>query len=270
MKLCLIGDSHAAMLIAAHRQAPADETIAIFAKPGLCDADVTIQGSCLHARSPEMVDRLAGTETPTALDLTDFDAVVIAGLAPSAFAAVRLQQDHTVAGWPSGDKALNKALRDGVLGKARPLITRSAYAAALTALTDTSLGTRMARAAPCPVAIVPQPFPSDALLQSDDAYPIFRRVVRQGDGAALAQDLTAAHRAVFDPLPHVTYLLQPKESLSNGCLTQAAFMRGGPRLSEGSAQDAGDVLHGNIQLGARMLDALRLCLRTALKTRSNP
>ncbi|WP_323770203.1 hypothetical protein [Antarctobacter sp.] len=270
MKLCLIGDSHAAMLIAAHRQDPANEVLTVFAKPGLSDKDILLEGSLLHAASKDMRERTARMGTPDTLDLAKFDAVVVAGLAPSAFAAVRLQQTHSVSGWPSGAKAIAQALTDAPPKKARPLMTRAAYLAALTSLSETSLSARVAQAAPGPVAVVAQPFPSDALLDQDGTYPIIRRVLRQRDGAALAADLIAAHRAGFDPLPRTTYLPQPADTLSHGCLTQAAFMRGGPRLSGGSGQDLDDVLHGNAALGARLLAALRVTFRRLAQTASNP
>ncbi|WP_417205236.1 hypothetical protein [Antarctobacter sp.] len=270
MKLCLIGDSHAAMLIAAHRQDPADEGLTVFAKPGLSDEDIRLEGPLLHAASNDMRDRAARMGTPDTLNLAEFDAVVVAGLAPSAFAAVRLQQGHSVSGWPSGAKAVAQALSDAPPARARPLMTRAAYLAALTSLCETSLSARIARAAPGPVAVIPQPFPSDALQDQDGTYPIIRRLLRQRDGAALAADLIAAHRAGFAPLPRTTYLPQPADTLSHGCLTLAAFMRGGPRLSGGSGQDGDDVLHGNAALGARLLTDLRTTLRRPAQTASNP
>lgn len=257
MKLCLIGDSHAAMIIAAHRQSPAGAELTVFAKPGLAAEEIALDGASLRAASPDMRRRLAQMGTPDRLDLAGFDAVAIAGLAPSAFAAVRLQQNHVVTGWPSGAAAMAQALSDAPSGRTRPLMTRAAYQAALRMLTDRCLAAALARVAPGPVAILPQPFPSDAILDQSQTYPIFRRVVRQGDGAALAADLTGAHQHVFEALPNTVYLPQPADSLSHGCLTRAEFMRGGPRLADGSQQQNDDVLHGNLALGQRQLQALR-------------
>ncbi|SNS67459.1 hypothetical protein [Antarctobacter heliothermus] len=270
MKLCLIGDSHAAMLIAAHRQNPADDALTVFAKPGLVAEDIALTGPLLHAVSADMHARLAAMGTPDTLDLADFDAVVIAGLVPSAFAAVRLQQAHSVSGWPSGEISVAKALTDMPAAKTLPLMSRAAYVAALTALSQTSLAARIASAAPCPVIVVAQPFPSDALLDKDGTYPIMRRLLRQGDGTALAADLITAHRAGLGALAGTTYLPQPADTLSHGCLTQAVFMRGGPRLSDGSRQDSDDVLHGNAALGARLLSDLRTRLARPVQTTSNP
>lgn len=270
MKLCLIGDSHAAMLISAHRQTPADVDLTVFAKPGLSAEDIAMTGPLLRATSADMHTRLAAMGTPDTLDLGGFDAVVIAGLAPSAFAAVRLQQGHSVSGWPSGAKAVARALSDSPPAKARPLMTRAAYAAALVTLSQTSLAARIAQAAPCPAIVIAQPFPSDALLDDDESYPVIRRLLRHGDGAALAADLIAAHRAGFDTLPGTAYLPQPADTLSHGCLTQAVFMRGAPRLTEGARQDRDDVLHGNTALGARLLADLRACLDLPMQTASNP
>ncbi|MBV7392979.1 hypothetical protein [Mameliella sediminis] len=257
MKLCLIGDSHAAMLIAAHRQDPRGETLTVFAKPGLAASEVAMDGQVLRASTDAFRDRLRPLGTADSLDLGTFDAVILAGLVPSAFAAVRLQQDHHVSGWPSGAKALSRALSGDTLPKARPLLTRAAYRAALSALTGASLAALIARAAPGPVWVVPQPYPSDALLQDDGKYPVFRRVVRNGDGDALSQDLNAAHKGCFGTIGNARLVTQPSTTLAQGCLTQAEFMRGGPRLAEGGQQQADDVLHGNAKLGALLLAAIR-------------
>lgn len=270
MKICLIGDSHTAMLIAALREDSGGEHVTVFAKPGLAKADMALEGTVLRADSRDMIGRLADLGTPTSLDLADFNAVVIAGLAPSGFAAVRLQQGHAVSGWPSGDKVVAASLAETPHTKARPLMTRAAYRAALLALCETSLATRIARAAPCPVTVIPQPFPSDALLDQKDRYPVMQRVLVQGDGPALAEDLVAAHSAAFNALPRTTYLPQPSDTLSHGCLTQGAFMRAGPRLSGAASQDRDDVLHGNTALGLRLLATLRASQTPSVKTPSNP
>ena len=265
MRLCLIGDSHAAMLIAAHRQDPRGTALTVFAKPGLVASDLAVEGGMLHALSDDLRKRLAGMGTADRLDLHQFDALVIAGPVPSVFAAVRLQQGHAVSGWPSGAQAMARALGDVALPKARPLMTRAAYRAALTALTETSLAAMLVRAAPVPVRVVPQPCPSDALLQMEGKYPVIRRVIQKGDGAALAEDLDHAHRAVFG----AHCLSQPAETRSHGCLTRADLMRGGPRLAEGGRQEVDDVLHGNARLGARLLGAVRQSIAAPFETTSN-
>ena len=269
MRLCLIGDSHAAMLIAAHRADPAGDALTIFAKPGLAASDIAVEDGILRAVSEDLGKRLDGMGTSDSLDLRDFDAIVIAGLVPSAFAAVRLQQGHAVSGWPSGVRALARALADGP-GAPRPLMTRSAYRAALVALTENSLGATLARSAPCPVSLVPQPFPSDALLQMEGRYPVFRRVVRNGDGAALAEDLHAAYNSVFRKIDGASCLLQSTDTRSHGCLTRADLMRAGPRLAEGGRQESDDILHGNAALGAVLWAGLRQRLGTPVETTSNP
>lgn len=269
MKLCLIGDSHAAMLIAAHRADPAGDDLTVFAKPGLTPSDIEIKDGVLRAVSEELRTRLNGMGTSDRLDLRDFDAVVIAGTVPSAFAAVRLQQGHAISGWPSGARALARALSDGA-GAPRPLMTRAAYRAALLALTESSLGATLARAAPGPALVIPQPFPSDALLQMEGKYPVFRRVVRNGDGAALAEDLHSAYSRVFSEVQGAACLLQPADTGSHHCLTRADLMRAGPRLAEGGRQETDDILHGNAALGALLWTALRQRLGTPVETASNP
>lgn len=264
MRIVLIGNSHAAMLIAAHRADPRGETLSVFAKPGLEADDIVLKGSVLRAASPEMTDRLAMFDTPPEVDLAGADAVVIAGLAPSGFAAVRLAQGHSIAGWPSGQTAVARALLPGGTAGKRALMTRAAYRAALVGLTEEALAARLLRGlhavAPTRAVFVPQPYPSEAVLAKDGAYPVFRRIARDGDGPALAEDLSHAHAAVLGALPGVTVLSQPADTLRLGCLTAADYMRGAPRLSEGTRQEDGDVLHGNAALGARLLAGVRAAL----------
>lgn len=264
MRIVLIGNSHAAMLIAAHRADPRGESLTVFAKPGLEAADIALEGSVLRAASSEMVDRLVLLGTPPQVDLAQADVVVIAGLAPSAFAAVRLAQGHSIAGWPSAQAAVARALRPDGPALKRPLMSRAAYLAALLALTETSLAARLLRGlravSDAPAVFVPQPFPSEAVLAADGKYPVFRRIAQAGDGTALAGDLARAHAEALGALPRVTALAQPADTLCLGCLTAAPYMRDAPRLSEGTQQEQGDVLHGNAALGARFLAAMRSAL----------
>ncbi|SMX35810.1 hypothetical protein [Maliponia aquimaris] len=264
MKILLIGNSHAAMLIAAHRADPRGETLTVFAKPGLEADDIVLDGPVLRAASPEMTERLVLLGTPPQVDLAQADAVVIAGLAPSVFAAVRLAQGHSVVGWPSGQAAMARALQPDVAAPKRPLMSRAAYRAALAALTETSLAARLLRGlravSDAPAVFVPQPYPSEAVLTTDGKYPVFRRIAQGGDGGALAEDLAGAHAAVLGALPGVTVLSQPADTLRHGCLTAEGCMRAAPRLSDSSQQDVGDVLHGNAALGAQLLSGIRAAL----------
>ncbi len=274
MKIALVGDSHAAMLIAAFRADPADDDLTVFAKPGLAPEDCRLDCGTLHAISDDFRARLARSGAPDNLQLTDFDAVVIAGVAPSVFAAVRLSQGHAIVGWPSGDAVSARVLRGAARAKDRPLMSRTAYLAALTALTQTSLAAHLIKGlrevSDAPAIFVPQPFPSERLLKIDGKYPVFRRIVKQGDGTALARDMSRAHRAGLAHLPGVTVLEQPDDTRRHGCLSAADLMRAGPRLSDGTRQAADDILHGNAELGARFLADLRAATRQdSVKSASN-
>lgn len=101
-------------------------------------------------------------------------------------------------------------------------------------------------------------------------YPVFRRVVRNGDGAALAEDLHSAYSRVFSEVQGAACLLQPADTGSHHCLTRADLMRAGPRLAEGGRQETDDILHGNAALGALLWTALRQRLGTPVETASNP
>ena len=255
MRLCVIGNSHVAMLMAAHAADPAGITPAWFAKPGLRPDEMVLNGTVLSAASEELRARLDGFGTAPALDLAAFDAVAIVALAPSVFAAMRLLQDHDVTGWPSGTRRVAKALRSERPLK-RPLLTRAALRAALTGQMQASPAAGLAAAlratAPdLPVSFIAQPFPAESMLSAESRYPVFRRIAEAGDGAALAEDLSAAEDAVFGPLG-TAILRQPTETVARGCHSRDVVMRGAKRLAGGRQQNE-DPLHANAVLGADLL-----------------
>lgn len=131
-------------------------------------------------------------------------------------------------------------------------------------------GRRLRRPTPSTTVVVAQPLPSDALGKIDGKYPVFRRVVRSGDGTALSEDLHAAYNRVFSKIGGATCLLQPMDTRSHGCLTRSDLKRAGPRRAEGGRQERNDILQGNATLGAMLWKELRQRLGTSVETASNP
>ncbi|MCR8549013.1 hypothetical protein M4578_14335 [Salipiger sp. P9] len=267
MKLCVIGNSHVAMLMAALRDAaPADMDITWFAKPGLAEGEAVLDGSRLCARDPDLVTRLERLGTPEYVDLAAFDGVVFVGSTASAFAAVRLLQGHRVSGWPSARKMISGALTPFAAPLKHPMLSEPAYLAALTDLIRGNLtyklATALRAASAVPICVIPQPFPSDRLFDGDKKYPMFRRVVRRGDAAALAACLRSAHARAFAGIPGLVAFDQPADTIAQDFLTAAAYTRDAVRLSQTDTLPRDDVLHAGPALGARYLDSLRAALPT--------
>ncbi len=99
-------------------------------------------------------------------------------------------------------------------------------------------GRRLRRPTPSTTVVVAQPLPSDALLQIDGKYPVFRRFVRSSDGTALSEDLHAAYKRVFSKIDGATCLRHPMDTRSQGCLTRSDLMRAGPDLPKAGGRNA--------------------------------
>ncbi|MFC4730867.1 hypothetical protein ACFO5Z_04780 [Salipiger abyssi] len=266
MKLCVIGDSHVAMLMAALRDAgPGAPEVIWFAKPGLAEGEAALEGSRLCARDPDLVTRLESLGTPPEVDLDGVDAVVFVGGTVSAFGAVRLLQGHRVSGWPSARALIAAADTPSAAPLKQPLISERAYLAALEGVIRESvthrLVTGLREASAVPVCVVPQPLPSEAILETEKKYPVFKRVARHGDGPAVAASLIAAHERAFAGLSGVTVFRQPEESIAQGFLTARAYTRDAVRLTAG-AMPRDDVLHAGPALGALYLARIRAAVET--------
>lgn len=266
MKICIIGNSHAGMLIAALQTLEEQPETVFFGKPNLEPQEFLQKGSVIAAKSKELRERLNQIGTPDTLDLGDFDVVAIVAMAPSVFSTARLVQNHCVTGWPSGQATMLKTLSyPSGPHKNRPFLSHTALREALTVLTQKSGACQLAQSlrAVCdvPIAIVPQPFPSADLLNQSDKYAVLRRINEAGDGIALAEELVNSKRSVFEKIDRLAYLVQPDRTVAHGCFSAPEFMRGAVRLSQKSKQPDHDVLHGNAKMGTIFMKQIK-ALRT--------
>lgn len=266
MKVCVIGNSHASMLVAATGLQPGFASFTFFAKPRLTEADFTQNGSLITTQDASFLEWLARFGTAHTVDLADFDAVIIVGLSASLHPVARIFQSHLVTGWPSGLRRLVAGLENGDGQNLRPPVTRGTFRAMLAAINRQNLTYAIARelrqSSQIPLLIVPQPFPSAQLMQSSD-FPVIRAIARQKNGAAVAEDLAYVYRDICAELGNAFYVTQPASTISNGCLTKAEHMRGARRLNMVEDQPPEDIWHGNDGLGSAILARIKDILSDA-------
>jgi hypothetical protein len=246
MKLCLIGNSHVAMLAAAANTFEfSGLTCLPIAKPSLELSDFSLDGTVLSGVSAPLRTRLAEAGLPGNVDLESCDAVVLVACTVSVFTAVRFTQTHRIDGWPSTETP-----------EARPLLSRAAFVASLAEIARKSVAGQLAnQLSTCtkPVFFIPQPYPSRRILRQKQRYPLFARIAEHGQGVSLAHDLFRAQQEAYGDQPHLQLLRQDDRTVAQDFLTAAEYTRGSVRLTLSAQQPADDVIHANHHLGALYL-----------------
>lgn len=250
----LIGNSHAAMVIAALRaRGGAGPSFDFLTQPGDGPEGVEIAGGEIRAVDPDLAAFLAKTGAPDRFALADYDFILILGCGLSFYQAMPLLRNAAVWGWPSAMGNTRRRAKPGM-----HLISAECYAAGLRARMEETLAARLhhALAASCAgrIVIAPQPRPSARLLSPDAGNSMFRRATRDGDGERIAAAFDAALAAVF---PDALILRQAEETVDRALFTHARFMEGATRLSApGSTQDETDVLHANALYGEILIQSI--------------
>ncbi|MEZ5721024.1 MAG: hypothetical protein R3D59_04700 [Paracoccaceae bacterium] len=267
MKLCVIGNSHVGMLRAAARNlGPDGPELTFFAKAGAGIEKATIEGTVITARDPELRRAQARFGMPEAVDVARFDATVLVAGTASIYSALAILQDHRVSGWPSGAAPRDPSGAPLDRPADKPLVSESAFTAALADLTRDGVSYRFARAfrqaSDVPIFVVPQPYPSERVFDSTrpGAYG-FQRARRHGEGAAIATCLNTAIDRAFAEIGSVEVLHQPADTVAHGFTTARAFSRDAVRVDGDTAQHAEDLLHVGAAYGARVLERVYAGLR---------
>lgn len=259
MKLLAIGDSHTSKLIAASMENTASVQLVPFAKPGISLDELTVSKGRIHAVSSDFKKRLEQLGSGTPQTLTDFDAIVLVAMSISVFSVARMSSDKLVTGWPSGNEAAQE-LVSGNGENLPPLLSNQALQEGLIDLARNSFSFKLAseirRECDVPIVFVPQPFPSEQVLDKSSKLIEIKRIVKRGDGPGVADTLNFALIGAFEAIPNSRLHLQPKNTIVRGCLSKLEVMRGAKRLSQNSKQPKSDVLHGNAALGKQFLDLM--------------
>lgn len=260
MKYCVIGNSHVGMLRAAARLEGADTaSITYFAKAGAGLDRATVRGSVIAADDPALAAAQSRFGMPREVDVSQFDAVIFVAGTASVFSALQVLQGFRISGWPSerGDRA-----GDAAGPRNRRLLSNAAYVDVLVDRTRSGVSYQFARAlrpaTERPMFVVPQPYPSERILEMDGPQGVGpRRVLSDGDGAALTAGLVRAVQRAFDEIEAVSVLAQPEDTVVHGFLTARGFGRDAVRVDGNTPQDQMDFLHVGPAFGLRVLERVR-------------
>jgi len=244
MKLCVIGNSHAGMLVQAWRETPGGLDLTFFARQGRGPEGVRLRGTELHAVRRDTRHALDKLGMPQSVDVAGFDGFVIVAMTATIFTLMPMLWDHAVHGWASA--ASN-----------RPLVSRAALLASLRAGIEANIAhsmiAKIRRVGDAPILLVPQPNPCEDLLDGGARFPALRRVVARGEGPQAAALLRDAHAQVFHAMEGVTLLAQPEGTVAQDVLSARDYMRGAGRLNPEGRQPEEDMLHANARYGALVL-----------------
>jgi hypothetical protein len=260
MKVCVIGDSHMAMVAAAyHATSNDDMQMVFFGKPGLAVEEVSLDGTVLSFTDKRQNTLLAEMGTPEKIDLSEFDAIVFVAMAASIFSAVGLVSQHRVAGWPSTQEMLQSTPLDAPFKT--HLLSQAAMQANLVETTKRGatfyLLQGLRHHSQVPVFVVPQPYPSERVLKRAGKYGVFKRVHWAGEGKQIVASLVQSYIDVFAPIDQVTLLQQSASTISKDFFTSDEYSRDGVRLRELRKQGRKDILHANAAFGERVLEQLK-------------
>ncbi len=266
MKLCVIGNSHVGMLRAAARDlGPDGPELTFFAKAGAGLEKARIRGSVIAANSRALRAAQARFGMPAQIDVAGFDATILVAGTASVYSALRILQTHRVSGWPSSLAAADPAGPHGPETPERALVSASAFVAALVDETRAGVSFHFAkairRASDVPIFVVPQPFPSERVL--DSARPRdfgFRRARKNGDGRSIAACLNRAVTRAFSEIGGAAVLRQPEDTIAHGFTTARAYTRDAVCVDGDTPQHIDDLLHVGPTYGklvlARVQDGL--------------
>ncbi|MEX0311506.1 MAG: hypothetical protein AB3N17_14820 [Tateyamaria sp.] len=266
MKLCVIGNSHAGMIVHAARAGAADGfDLTYMARQGRGPEGIRLRGNTLRAMRPETRRALARLNMPDRVKIDDFDAFVVVAMTATVFSVAPLLGEHSVFTWPSMRRVIADSPDNETALLERPFLSEPALIAALVhAMEDNiahSVVQKIRRVSDVPILMIAQPHPSETVMQAKSRQSGIKSLVRKGDGAEAARILDAAHARCFGAFKDVTRLAQPPETIVQGCLTAAEFTRGAGRLSVDGTQPEDDILHANAAYGAKVFEQIRATLQ---------
>lgn len=262
MKLAVIGNSHVGMIRAASRDpAFSEHEFHWMAKAGPGSDLFQVKGSRIFTRNARLRTQLARLGMADTLDLAEFDAVVFVANTLSPFDLASVARSHVVADWLSGTDAhawidpANRAVDRPHFLSGAALMAHLAQV--VRSATTHRLISGLSLAREIPIHVVPQPFPSETLLQpGTEKHPIFRKIARWNIFAPMADALRAAHEEAFSVPRIATVHHQPADTIAQGLFTSLPYARGSVRLHTEQTHGSSDVLHANATYGARILQTI--------------
>ncbi len=264
MKICMIGDSHLAMMINAQRQDPIENLdITPVSWPRQFFDQLAFEGTEICANGPELAEDWERCRLPNRLDLSAFDKVVFVSYTITTFHAFVILGDHAVSGWNDANsliKKLNSQLKGP--GKRRlitPAVFRESLAGLIRENHTFKFVDHLRGHCEVPIVLVPAPYLAEHTLDHRKNLWGLKQVLRKRDGASLVRELHAAHELVFGAYSNLTLLRQPSETVVRGCLTSEEYRAGAARMVTGVAHREDDILHAGPKLGRLYLE--QICSR---------
>lgn len=259
MKICMIGDSHLAMMLNAQKEDPIKGLdITPVTWPQEYRDKFLLQGTELVADDPGLVAFWESGGLPSKIDLTAFDRLVFVSFTATAFHAFPILRDHIVSGW-NGAKPVVRALKSPLENPDRrrlltPAVFQHCLAAAIREHHTYKFIEQIRQHSDIPMAVVAAPYLAENTLKHRPGLWGLKRVLKAKDGEALAQSLHKAHETAFGVFENVTVLRQPQETVVQGCLTAEKYREGAMRYGTSVAHGAKDILHAGPLLGRLLMD----------------
>ena len=258
MKICMIGDSHLAMMVNAQKEQSFDGLeIAPVSWPRQFFDQLKWHGTEISAEGPELIGHWERSGLPPKIDLSDFDLLVFVSNTTTAFHAFTVLREHIVTGWNESElvvKTLNSPMG---APDDRRLMTQDALTACLTGCIKENhtykFVDHVRQHCDIPIVVIPAPYLAESSLKRRKNLWGLKLVLRNKDGAALARSLHEAHEIAFGAFSNLKLLRQPEEAIVRGCLTKEIYREGARRFGSQALHGADDILHAGPLLGALWL-----------------
>jgi hypothetical protein len=259
-RVCVLGNSHlAAVKLGWNQRAAAhpDLHCDFFGAPKNGMAEVAFEDGLIVPQNEAVRAAFAMTSGGReSVQLRDYDCVVAVGLGFSMATLIRrVYRDYRSDGHNFLDGDITLVGEDTFRQICTTMLARS---------TAMWLAGHLAQAGVAQRVIVPQPLPSEDILDATDGEmdaTLWQAAVREGDDESLAQTMTEAVQALT--APRLAILPQPPATRAGHLFTRRDYAIGSVRLVAGfEAQHAkNDVGHMNGAYGAAVIDALAAQLR---------
>jgi len=104
MKICMIGDSHLAMIVEAYKEKGTSECeLSAVTWPREYEDEFTLNGTELVAGGRGLAEFWRGGGLPERIDVTRFDLIALVSHTVTAFNAFAVLREHAVSGWKGAD-----------------------------------------------------------------------------------------------------------------------------------------------------------------------
>jgi hypothetical protein len=256
----IVGNSHVAMLIKAwntDRDRFTNISIEFFAQPGDGPKDFDINGTYLRATGQELIRFLETVNLKTKFDLAEFDFIVIVACGMSVYQTLGALRGFQVWGWPFA----NVKPRSVEIASEKHLISANCFQAALDDIFSNTVGMKLAEDfrhhSALPIVIVPQPLPSELVIQDKRKGAGFKAIEENGQAAQCYQAFLTSIHSVASKIDNINVIEQPKISKTKNLYTRTDFTAGAVRLFDlNKEHPINDTLHANQHFGTLILEEI--------------